>query len=406
MATYGLLPEGFKRKPLDVILSDMQAEQLAGISPVLDLQPPDPIAVATGIVAAALDEVWQILAALYGGMDPDIATGDQLEGLSLLTGTDREAATKTQVPGVVSNVNAGFSAAPGTMLASINGGDPSVLFTNKVTVANTGGSPANITANWEAVNTGPQQCLGGTLSVIASPLSGWNSINNPNDGIPGSDIESDPNLRLRREEELQSGGAATADAIRSAVFEASQAGKFSSQVKNCTVYFNDSDVVDANGIPPHSIEVVCYQPGNTGDDDQALADLIFAEKGAGIGTWGNTTETSTDDQGFSETIRFTRPEAVPIYIVLTILTDPTMFPGDGATQVKSALAGFGAISTVGSTIYWKHVEAEAFNVAGVLDVPVFNIGTAPSPVTATNITLTFRQIGDFETANITLTVTP
>src|SRR5262249_43302973 len=155
---------------------------------------------------------------------------------------------------------------PGTMFAAITG-IPAAQFTNKTAVSNPGGVPADETVDFVAVNTGPQQYLAHTLTVIAVPLSGWNSIDNDNDGSVGQDQEGDPSLRTKREEELSGGGSSTADAIRSAVLVASQNGAFTSDVVSCKVLFNDADAVDANGLPAHSIEVICYQPGNTSDDD-------------------------------------------------------------------------------------------------------------------------------------------
>ena len=46
----------------------MQQRQLQGISASLNLQPPDPLAVNTGIVAQELFEAWQAIGAVYNGM--------------------------------------------------------------------------------------------------------------------------------------------------------------------------------------------------------------------------------------------------------------------------------------------------------------------------------------------------
>src|SRR6266567_751599 len=194
----GLTPSGFDVKTRDQILGDMEAKQLAGISPALDVQPTDPIGMLNGIVADEAFALWQLGGALYDGMDPDEAVDDQLTGLALITGTPREAATKTQVLACVVNVAPGTYTA-GAMHATVIGSAGSKQFTNKTDVVNSGFIAANFNVNFQSVDTGPVQCLAGTLTVIAQPLSGWNSITNPTDGVVGADVESDADLRLRRD---------------------------------------------------------------------------------------------------------------------------------------------------------------------------------------------------------------
>ena len=59
----------------------------------------------------------------------------------------------------------------------------------------------------------------------------------------------------------------------------------------------------------------------TADDNQAVAEQIFASKAAGIGTYGNTSRTVVDDQGTSHTVQFTRPTTLDVYIELEIEVD-------------------------------------------------------------------------------------
>lgn len=393
----------------------MEAVELAQISPSLDLQPTALMGVLNGIVAAELADLWLLAAALYNGMDPDQATGDQLASLALLTGTARAAATKTQVVDVEVVVGAGFNAAPGTMFASVVG-NPVAQFTNKTEIDSPGGG--TVTADWEAVNAGAVQCLSGTLTVIAQPLAGWTSITNPNDGVIGSEIQSDSSLRTTRVQELQGAGSTTAAAIYSDVLLLMQPPTTTSATVGVTVLYNDDDVTDANGLPPHSIEVIADQPGATTADDIALCELILDDKAAGIETYGSDSETVTDSQGNEQTIYFTRPTDVPIYIELTVVTDPNTFPLDGSDQIKEAIAAYGAAAwSPGSTVYALHTRAQAFGgqvyngaelfpqIPGVLDVTVFLIDDVDPPVGSTNVTIGIRSKASIDTADIDVTVT-
>lgn len=55
-----------------------------------------------------------------------------------------------------------------------------------------------------AVATGPTFAPAGTLTVIDTPVSGWNTVNNPLDVDIGSDIEDDTDAMLRRSKLLSS----------------------------------------------------------------------------------------------------------------------------------------------------------------------------------------------------------
>lgn len=398
MANYGVLSTGFVRKPLAQIITDIQTQQLAGISANLNLQPPDPVAVLTGIFAGALDEVWQLGAALYNGMDPDQATGDQLASLALLTATPRLAATFTTVVGCTVTLAATFAtAAPGTMFASI-AGNPGAVFTNKAQVAYPGGGGnQTVAADFVAIAAGPTQALSGTLTTIASPLTGWVSITNPTAGAIGTAIELDAALRLRRQGTLAGSGSASAAAIRSAVLNQMLIPTTSSNTLSCTVLYNDTDASDSNGLPPHSIEVIAYQPGFTSDDDIALALLILRAKSAATNTWGTSLKVVTDPQGNSEGVRYTRPTPAIINTVITVKTsNPALV---SASQVQVAITAYAAANWVpGGTVYFLGTESAALTVPGVVDVPVCTLNGG-----GVNIPIDVRSVAVI--GSITVTVT-
>jgi hypothetical protein len=415
---WGLTATGFNTKPLANILSDVEAKELSGISASLDLQAPEPIGVLNGAFGAEVAALWELGAALYNGMDPDQATGDQETSLALITGTERLAATKTQVLGVTVNLNAGITLPAGSQASIV--GNPEAIFVSKVDVTNSGGSPANKTVNFEALNAGPTQCLSGTLTVIAVPVSGWNSVTNPNDGTVGSNIETDPDLRLRRNLELSAAGATTAAAIRGEVLKFMVVPTTTTDTLNCAVLYNDTDLTDANGLPPHSIEVIAYQPGNTSDDDVALATLILNAKAAGIGTYsGNGTYKDViDSQGNTERVYYTRPTTTTIYVDITALTtNPALV---AASSIKEALVNY-AEGTNGNPgeyapgidVIANALKAQVFTspndaavgVPGVIDVTAFTLGTSPSPVGTANISIDIRHIATLSTGNITVTIT-
>jgi uncharacterized phage protein gp47/JayE len=242
--------------------------------------------------------------------------------------------------------------------------------------------------------------LSGTLTVIAQPLSGWNSVTNPNDGNVGSDIETDAHLRARRQEELTLAGSTTASAIRADVIQQMQPPTTSVVTTGCTVLYNDTDVTDANGVPPHSIEVVARAPGATGDDDDLLAALILNNKAAGDGTNGTTTVVVTDSQGNEQPISFTRPADTVLTVVVTVVTDPTM-PTPAASAIKLAMTDYAdATYEPGVTVYYKRLIDNVFSIAGVVDWSSATVNGGTS-----NITIDVRHVATLDTGGITVVIT-
>lgn len=405
--TWGLTSAGYVAKPLDQILSDMQADQLANISPNLNQQAPDPIAVLTGEVASELAELWQGEAALYSGMDPDTADGDQLTGVSLLTGTTRLDPSKTQVPGCTVNVDPGTYLA-GTLFARTTS-DTVNLYTNKTDVVNGFGVASNFTVDFQAVDTGPLTVNASTLTIIAQAVTGWNSITNPTAGVPGTNGETDPDLRIRREGELSASGATTAAAIQSDVLTKMVTPTTSSNTLNCTVLHNDTDATDANGLPPHSIEVVAYQPGNTSADDTALANLILTQKAAGVGTNGTTSKTATDSEGNTETISFTRPATTTIYVSCNVkgnVTAQAVVDALTAYTAKAWAPGVSAIILATQASLFPSPVDISVGVPGLTDILSFHIDTVHPAVASSNITIDVRHIAVLSMTAADVTVTP
>ncbi len=417
-APWGITPTGFNAKPLADILADVEAKELAGISPSLNLQAPEPIGVLNGVFGAEVADLWELGAALYNGMDPDQATDDQETSIGLITGTERLAATNTQVLSVTVNLNAGITLPAGSQASIV--GNAAAVFVSKADVTNPGGSPANETVDFEALDAGPTQCLSGTLTVIAVPVTGWNSVTNANDGTVGSNIENDADLRIRRNAELSAAGSGTAPSIRAEVLKEMVFPTTTTNTLNCTVLYNDTDANDANGLPPHSIEVIAYQPGATADDDIALCTLLLDAKAAGIGTYsGNGTyKDIIDAQGSTERIYYTRPVETPIYVNITVLTvDPTLVSEDSIKTVLTNYAngelGNPGEYSPGSDVYARPLSGQVFTspndpsvgVPGVIDVTVFQLDTAPSPSATGNIAISIREIATLSSSNIDVTIT-
>lgn len=324
---------------------------------------------------------WSAAAALTcANAEPyDLADGDTLtlqidrgltQTVTFHTGdfVDIDAATASEVAAVIDAALTGgtsYAAGPRVRIASDTDGTGSAV---KVT----GGTS----------NT----ALGFDTDIVA----GFNSV----DATPGRNIETDAELRIRRENLLRITGKATVEAIRSAILDVDS-------VVQAYVFENDTDVTDGYGIPPHSIEAVV-----SGGTDADVAAAIYDSKAAGIRAHGDTTIVVTDSMGFTHDIGFSRPTPVPIWIDLTIVVNSGTFPVDGEAQIKAALATFGDGIGIGEDVIALQFHCVPLSVAGVVDVTAFKIDIVNPPVNTANIVISVAEIATFDTSRITITVTP
>jgi hypothetical protein len=169
----GVTSTGFERKTLTEILAELRAT----IDPNIVLSTESPEGQLVRIVANALAEELEVLEALYATNDPDRAEGDALESNCRLSGTARRGATKSTVTCTV-NLDGGTTLEAGTHFAAVLN-QPSVRFTPREdVVAAATGPAAPYEAVFEAEVTGAVEAITGTLTVVATPVSGWNNVMN------------------------------------------------------------------------------------------------------------------------------------------------------------------------------------------------------------------------------------
>lgn len=394
--TYGVTDAGFLDKPEEVILEEIETSEKASIDPGLDVSAVSPAGQLNAIFAAKCRELWEVGQALYSGIDPDAATKALLTALSAITGTLRRDATKTSVTGRL-NVNAGVTVPAGS-IASVDG-NPDARFETLVAVTNSGGSPADFQTTLEALTAGSVVVNAGTLTVIETPVTGWNSITNDTDGTLGAAEESDEDLRLRREAELRQAAAGSLGALLANLL-------LLDDVISVVLFENTGSVTNGDGLPPHSFEAVVW-----GGTDQDVVDEIWSLKPAGIATYGNSSETALDAVNVAHTVYFSRPTEKPIYetFELDINDDPLrgpVYPTDGDDQVKAAISAWGQANLViGSDLVLSRQYATLLAIDGVLDVTAIKAGFSASPSGTSNLSIEAREIGTLTTTNMVVTTT-
>ena len=399
MTTYGVTPAGFVIKPQTEIYKSIVAKLKAAPAwgPDIDYSTNSPIG---QMINALLDnpaELWELGAALYANDDPDAAVGVPLDNLSSISGTTRPGESFSVAKGVTLNLNAGVTVTAGSLVSPA--GRDSVYFSLDADVTNSGGSPADVLGDFTATTAGPINVAAGQLSVIANPVTGWNSVSNPTDVIPGRDVASNQELRALRSTELYTRGSGTVGAIRAAA--TAVAG-----VLSASVLENTGDTADGNGLPPHSFVAIIDDGAVPAAADNDVAAAILENRSAGIPSDGTTSGTANDDSGDAHTEHFERVTRRDIYITCTLTVNATSFPSDGLAQVQAAIVARGDGLKVAEDVIALFIRAAAFGVAGVVDVPTFKlkIGTPPGTGDTSNLPIGTYERSSWDTSRVTVTL--
>jgi len=440
----GITDNGFVIETLDEIRTDMANRLNNRWGTNISFDNESAAGHLVGIVAERFAKLQELAEAIFRSFSRDTAVAEGLVNMNTLTGTLPKAAfassvilTLTGVPatsvlaskqaetadGVIfqTQVNATIATVPARTTSTVyplgafrtNAGNIYVVTVAGTTgvgsgPSSTAGAISDGGVTWRfvgagtgmvnvksiATETGPLRALSGSVNLIKTPVSGWNGVLNLLDADEGADKESDESYRLRGLTEVFAAGSHTADAIRADILRLTG-------VLSVRVLQNQTDLTDADGMPPHTVEALV----RGGDDTEIATYLLETGIGAGYASFGNTPVVLLDDLGVSYTIKFSRPVQLPIYTTLNVIVDPGNFPADGTDQIKLAVVTWGDAQDTGRDAVAAAIAAQAFTVDGVLDVPSVQIGLAPSPTSSTTLVVPLRSLAVYDTSRIVVNVT-
>lgn len=391
MTTYGVTPTGFVRKTLEIIKAELEADYRSRIGAGVNLQSTSPHGQSVGIHSEREASVWQLAEDCYNARRAQSAAGAAQDSLFALTGAVRRPALRSTT--TLTCTGSAGTVIPVGRVVSV-AGQSKFQTTAEATI----GGGGTITVAAESVDFGPVIALAGTLTTIETAVSGWTSVTNAADAVLGRDRETDSAFRMRREEMLRSSGNAALDAIRTKLLRDVDG------VVACSVFENISSVVDVDGRPPKSIEVLVQ-----GGTDTDVATAIFNAKAGGIETYGTDYTYITDATGQQRQVYFSRPTELRSYAHVEVtwaLPGQTGYidgvtlawPEPAKTAVVEALVAWAAENLpIGKTLYASALVPPTFAVAGAINASI-HVGTAPGPsgsaVTADPRTLVTLASGD------------
>jgi len=382
----GLSAFGFERKRLTDIKTDIEDALKLVFGENIDLEPQSGFGQFAGILSEAISDQWENQENTYNSQYPSTAQKNQLSNVVMYNGIERQDATN-------STVTATISGTAGTVI--IVGSQASVASTGLVfetlseVIIGGGGS---VTVEMQAVDTGTIEAAAGTLTVIETPIFGWTSITNSLDALVGRDEEKDAELRIRRELSTQALGQNLVDSLFGQLLNIDN-------VEDAVVISNGTDA-PVGGIPAHQ-----FLSSIIGGDNDEIAQVIWNNTPQGILSYGATTIVVTDDQGFSQDVKFTRPGDVNIYFKIDITVDTNEFPGTGAADIKAAVVAYGLANfKISDDVIRTEFHTPINATPGILTVDLF-IGLTPSPAGTANLTIDNDEISRYDVSRIEVNVT-
>jgi uncharacterized phage protein gp47/JayE len=397
--TFELIAEGVTVQTVAEIMAEIETAARADIHPQCDVSATSPLGQQFGIWAEREAQIQQAIRDVSNGFSPR-ASGAALANVSLLTGVLKRGKTYSIVSATVT-LTAGTPLPVGSR-ANVDG-DSNAVFETTEDVVNLSGITADFAVSMRAVDPGPVRAVAGALTVINTPVAGWLAITNAFDADVGKDIETDPELRLRREQDLRVQGSTVILAIATDVLVVVQAAVAFGQVRG---FENTTDATNVDGLTPHSFEIVVWDGTVPQASDSAIAQAILDASPAGIQSVqsGHGTAESglaVNREGATHVVLFSRALQKTLYIDYVLVTDDS-YPVDGDAQVKSAaVAVLDAALDVGEDVILTKLYAPAYSVQGVLDVVSVEIGFTGS-TSAANLTVGSREIAIADTSRVTV----
>lgn len=336
------------------------------------------------LIATAHYDACAAMAAVYNAFSPATAQGAGLSSVVKINGITRAIPTS-------STADLTLIGQAGTTISNGFASDGVNKWALPASVVIPSGGAVTVTAT--ALAAGAIAAAPNAITTIATPTYGWQSVSNPLAAVAGAPVESDAMLRRRQ---------TSSTAIPSATVLEGLVGALAALpgVTRYAAYENDTDTLDGNGVPAHSLALVIE-----GGDAAAIATLIAAKKAPGTGTFGTTALATVDAYGIAHTIRFFRPTARRIKLSVALTALPGYSSAIGAA-IQAALSAAVTALPIGGDVYLRRLFTPA-NLGGTPDSLTYNITAMQigfGTLGTSDLVIAFNEAAFADAADVTLVV--
>lgn len=240
----------------------------------------------------------------------------------------------------------------------------------------------------------------GTITQIVKAVTGLKRCNNLCGYISGRLRETDTEFRKSYANKIFVRSSRMLDSIKSAILQNVQG------VQSVAAYENDTNKTDAEGRPPHSIEIVV-----DGGGDAEIAAQILSQKAGGIVPYGSVEAEVPGEEGENITIRFNRPTYVYVWFEVKVTMSKTeALPPNYVELIKeSIVAQMDEIEAGQKVVPQRFISQIYQSVTGIdyIDILAFSTedaGQSPGEYTERIVTISSRQRAVTDEARIEVTL--
>jgi uncharacterized phage protein gp47/JayE len=363
---YGVTNQGFIRKPLDVIISDLNQKYKTKFGTDFDTSPESPDGQVIGIISDELNSIWELAQAAHNSYRPSAVQGANLDAVLELNRVVRYVNVPSKATCQLDG-DAGVSVPAGSIVSTEDG---QLQFTTNDDII----LPGSVTVTCTTLGEFPIES--NYITKVVTEIEGWVSVNNVDAGVTGIEKESDAQVRARRDKSTIITGTNTVESLYDTL----------SPLNLSFIRIRDNDSEAAIGDqPPGSFQVVV-----SGGTDIDIAKAIYSKKPGGIKAYGTTVVQLKDSKGYPHDIGFTRPVDTPIYITV-------QFKRYGGSSNDSKSGIMNAIIThinslqPGERVIWSKIFKPIQEAVQQIEVDSLSIGLSTDNLSTATLELDITQ---------------
>ena len=388
-----LTATGYNAPDITELVENMSTNNRTFFGPLIDTSADSVLGHITGVTSIEIVKVFEDLIEFHSNLNANTAEGRMLENICLIGGIVKK--DKAFSTGVVEFTGPASTVIPIATVLPVEGDDTRRFVTRlEATIAPAGTVSVQVVAEVQGALAAPA----GTLINFETDIPDVTVSNNTDITLGTDDIESDSQLRSRRNNTLSVGGNGTPAAIRAALEQID--GVTAARVINNPTH---SYVPRGDGIyqrPPHSIECVVE-----GGDELTIVETIALTRSATSDSFGLLMAFYQDVVGNAHQIRFSRPTILELEVeVIYSLYSEEAFPEDGEGRMAEKLIEFADLEYVlGKDVLRDRLYEPVLQVRGISTIEI-RVGIAGQDnLGEGNISAEEYERVNLSAANITIT---
>ncbi|MEX3929734.1 baseplate J/gp47 family protein [Paraburkholderia sp. BR10936] len=348
----------------------------------ISTDPDSPDGQMIGLWSQALADLEELAGEMWRQMDPDYATGPNLDRVVNFAGIRRTVDSPSYLRSVILS-GTPLIYVPADSLARDQSG---IQWRSMQRVRLDANGSARV--DFQSVDAGAFNVGANTVLDILAGVTGWVSAITSRAATTGTDQETDPPLRARfylsRERTAQDDASSMLGNLLAL-----------NGVDDAQVYENYKKYVDHNGTEPNSINAVV-----NGGDESSIGQVILQRKPAGTGMQGESTVYVVDQFSRVREIVFDRPTKVAVHVEAQV-TRRANFTDIDDEAIAEALARLNF--KIGIPVIRTELYAPMYSIPGFIVTRLW-IGTDTLAPAEQDIAIGPREKAVIDADNVSIVV--